>query len=85
MYIISGKGSLYHLWHCGGKNKLRITFLEKVLGFNHARFAQSRRLRVHSHLRFIRRELLRELFSPCNHEKWVHNPLLDFSVPAKVA
>ena len=30
---------------------------------------------VHSHLQFIRRELLREHFSPHNPEKWVHNPL----------
>ena len=29
-------------------------------------------------------ELLHELFSPQNHEKWVHNPLLNFSVHAKV-
>ena len=39
---------------------------------------------VNSHLRFIRRELLRELFSPRNHKKWVHNPLLNYSVHAKV-
>ena len=30
----------------------------------------------HSHLRFIRRELLREHFSPHNHQKWEHNPSL---------
>ena len=41
-------------------------------------------IRVHSHLRFIRRELLHELFSPRNHEKLVHNPLLNFSVNVKV-
>ena len=33
---------------------------------------------------FIRRELLRERFSPLNHETSVHNPLLNFSVDAKV-
>ena len=37
-------------------------------------------LRPNSHLRFFRRELLRELFSPHNRKKWVHNPLLNFSV-----
>ena len=37
-------------------------------------------LRLSSHLRFFRRELLHELFSPCNRKKWVHNPLLNFSV-----
>ena len=36
--------------------------------------------KVHSHLWFIRRELLRKLFSPLNREKWLHNPLLNFSV-----
>ena len=41
-------------------------------------------LRVHSHLRFIRRELLPKLVSPRNHEKCVHNSLLNFSVHAKV-
>ena len=41
-------------------------------------------IRVHSHLRFIRRELLHELFSPRNHEKLAHNPLLNFSVNVKV-
>ena len=39
--------------------------------------------RLHLHLQFISRELLRELFSPRNHEKWVHSPLLNFSVRAK--
>ena len=33
---------------------------------------ETARLKVYSHLRFIRRELLRELFSPRNHEKWLH-------------
>ena len=42
------------------------------------------RVRVHSHLRFIRHEILRECFSQCIHEKLVHNPLLNFSVQAKV-
>ena len=42
------------------------------------------RFRIHSHLRFIRRELLHELLSPRNHKKWVPNPLLNFSVHAKV-
>ena len=37
-------------------------------------------IRLNSHLRFFRRELLHELFSPRNHKKWVHNPLLNFSV-----
>ena len=37
-------------------------------------------VRLNSHLWFFRRELLRELFSPCNSKKWVHNPLLNFSV-----
>ena len=32
----------------------------------------------------IRPELLSELFSPRNRKKWVHNPLLHFSVHAKV-
>ena len=41
-------------------------------------------LRVHSHPQFIRRELLPELFGPCNHEKLVYNPLLNFSVEAKI-
>ena len=40
------------------------------------------------HKRFIRRELLRERFSQCNmqcnHEKWVHNPFLKYSVHAIV-
>ena len=51
--------------------------------------------RVLSHLQFIRQEPLRELFkkmgtqpiielfSPCNQEKWVNNPLLNFLVHAK--
>ena len=33
---------------------------------------------------FIRRELLCELFSPCNQQKWVQDPLLNLSVQAKV-
>ena len=37
-------------------------------------------LRVHSRLRFIRYDLLRHIFSPCNDEKRAHNPLLNFSV-----
>ena len=41
-------------------------------------------LMVHSHLKFIRHELLRELFSPHNHEKWMHNSSLNFSVHKKV-
>ena len=41
-------------------------------------------LKVHSRLRFIRRDLLRGLFSPHNYKKLVHNPLLNFSVHAKV-
>ena len=40
--------------------------------------------RVHSHQRFIRRKLSHVLFSPCNHEKWVNNPLLNFSIQAEV-
>ena len=46
--------------------------------------AADERVRVHSHLRFIRHEILRERFSQCNHEKWLHNPILNFSVQAKV-
>ena len=34
--------------------------------------------------RFIRNELLRELFSPRNHKKWAHHPLLNFSVHTEV-
>ena len=45
---------------------------------------ESRSLTASSHLRFIRRELLLELFSPYNQEKWVHNPLLNLSVHAEV-
>ena len=41
-------------------------------------------LRLNSPLRFFRHELLRELFSPRNRKKWVHNPLLNFSVHAIV-
>ena len=39
----------------------------------------NRAVRLNLHLRFFRRELLRELFSPRNRKKWVHNPLLNFS------
>ena len=42
------------------------------------------KFKVHSYLLVIMRELLCELFSPHNHEKWVHNQLLNFSVYAKV-
>ena len=42
------------------------------------------KLRVYSHLKFIRRQLLCEIFSPHNCEKWVHNPLLNFSAHTKV-
>ena len=45
---------------------------------------QTGTLKVHSHLRFIRHELLRELFRPCNCEKWVQNPLLNFLVQVKI-
>ena len=38
-------------------------------------------LRVHSHLRFIRYELLRELFSSCNREK---QPIIELFSPHKV-
>ena len=41
-------------------------------------------LRVHSHLRFIGRELLREGFCQCDCEKWIHNPLLNLSVQENV-
>ena len=41
-------------------------------------------VRVDSHLLFIGRELLHKLFSPDNRHKWVHNPLLNFAVHAKV-
>ena len=41
-------------------------------------------LRVHSHPQFFSRELLREIVRLCNCEKWVHNPLLSFTVHAKV-
>ena len=40
-------------------------------------------LRVHSHLRRVKCELLHELFSPRNREKWVHNPSLNSSAHAK--
>ena len=43
----------------------------------------NRTLRVYSHLPFIRCELLRELFNPCNRKKWPHKPLLNFSVQSK--
>ena len=42
-------------------------------------------IRVHSHLQFIRGELLHELFSPCNPTKWVQIPLLNFSVHDQIA
>ena len=35
-------------------------------------------------LRFIRHEVLHELFIPRNREKWAHNPLLNFSIHVKV-
>ena len=41
-------------------------------------------LRVHSHLWFIRSDLLPEHFSPCNRKKWVHSPSFNFSVHAKI-
>ena len=41
-------------------------------------------LMVHSHLQFIRHELLCELFSPSNRKKLVYNPLFNFSVHTKV-
>ena len=41
------------------------------LNINEADFS----VRVYSHLRFIMRELLHELFSPGNPKKWVHKPL----------
>ena len=50
----------------------------KFLGI--VRISKDRRVRLNSPLRFFRRELLRELFSPHNHKKWVHDPLLNFSV-----
>ena len=40
-------------------------------------------LMVHSHLPFIRRELLHDI-SVHTIAKWVHNPLLNYSVHAKV-
>ena len=46
--------------------------------------AADERVKVHSHLKFIRHEILRERFSQCNHEKWLQNPILNFSVQAKV-
>ena len=42
------------------------------------------RVRVHSHMRSIRRGLLRELFCWCNHENGYYIPLLNFSVHAKI-
>ena len=36
--------------------------------------------KVHSHLQFSRCELLRELFSPRNRKKWLHNPFLNYSI-----
>ena len=47
-------------------------------------FAWPKHFKVHSYLRFIGHELLRELFSTQNHEKLVYNPLLNFPVHAKV-
>ena len=44
-------------------------------------FQYKRTLKVYSHLRFIRSELLREIF---NHKNWIHNPLSNFSVHANV-
>ena len=61
----------------------RIITANHVFDFSILRY-NSDSLRVHSHLRFIRRELLHQLFSPHNHKKWVHNPLQNFSVHAKV-
>ena len=43
-------------------------------------FMINRELRLNSHQRYFRCKLLRELFSPHNHKKLVHNPLLNFSV-----
>ena len=38
---------------------------------------------TYSHLLFIWRELLRELFSPCNGEKWVTQPIIEIFLPGK--
>ena len=41
-------------------------------------------LQARSHLRFIRHEVLRKLFSSHNREKCLHKSLLNFSDDAKV-
>ena len=56
---------------------------------SHVRIAANRvgtmtlRLRLNSHLQPFRQSL-RELLSPRDCKKWVHNPLLNFSVHAIV-
>ena len=47
-------------------------------------FAQKNAIGLIHTCDFLRRELLREFFSPRNHKNWVHNPLLNFSVHAIV-
>ena len=42
------------------------------------------RVRVQSHLRFIKHELLHELFSPCNHKKMSTEPIIGLLIPTKV-
>ena len=51
----------------------------KRFTFHIARCTHVQYLKIHSHLQFIRRELL----SPGNQEKWVYHPLLNFSVHEK--
>ena len=72
--ILGTKGSLFHLHLDSHTNS----------GNSHSlsakRSACCRYVRVHSHLRFITRDLLRQLFSSRNCKKWVRNPLLNFSV-----
>ena len=36
--------------------------------------------RFHSYLRYFSNVVLHEILSPYNHTKWVHHPLLNFSV-----
>ena len=56
-----------HILSLGG-----LAFCHKI-DRNKVKFSQDystyTRLRIHSHLRFIRHELLGELFSPGNHKK----------------
>ena len=48
--------------------------IENSLGFENDRNVVVVYLMLYSHLRFIVREPLCELFSIANHEQWIHNP-----------